>query len=335
MFIFKMRVTFLITLLLIMLIFCGTFCLAADQAGNSTEESAQEQIQGIAGVKTHGIIMINHKDIKNYAGLGVTVKYVKKKKLLEIDRNNIHGILYLGKKTMVVNNEIKYKLPAAPILKKTDGKTYFLFPAKRVGTILGLNYKYNSVSHRVVYTPKKAKIKSLKNLQTKPFMLMSTEEFIKFLGPIARKDYHKSGMLASVTIAQAIHESFSGCSLLAQKGNNLFGMKAYLSGNNWKGSVWTGKVFVKKTKEQYGKRVVTITDRFRRFDNVMQCVNDHSAYFLNAKNGSRKRYAGLTKTKSYKKQLKIIKKGGYCTFSDYTDNLEKLIKKYHLTKYDK
>jgi len=100
----------------------------------------------------------------------------------------------------------------------------------------------------MIYKPRKAKVTSLKTMTTKPFMLMSNEEFIEFLGPIAQKDYHKSGRLASVTIAQAMHESFSGCSLLAQKGNNLFDMKAYLLGNNWKGSTWKGKVVVKIIK---------------------------------------------------------------------------------------
>lgn len=332
-----------ISLSLALLIGSTAFCLAAgnetsqNQQATQADKSAQNQEirEGIPGIKKSNVIMVTHKDIKKYPDIGVGVKYVKKKKQLEIDRNNIHGILYMGKKTMLVNNEIKYTLPVAPRLITEKGKTYVVFPAKKVGKILGLNYKYDKTSKRVIYTPRKAKIKSLKNLQTKPFMLMSTEEFVEFLGPIARKDYHKSGMLASITIAQAIHESFAGCSLLAQKGNNLFGMKAYLSGNTWKGSTWKGKVFVKKTKEQYGRRVVTITDRFRKFDNVMQCVNDHSAYFINAKNGSHKRYAGINKTKSYKKQLKIIKKGGYCTFSDYTKNLERLIKKYKLTRFDK
>lgn len=314
--------------------------VSAAEVSSGTQEAGENSstapVSGIPGIKVGKVIMVFYKDIAAYPGLGVEVKYKKKNKLLEIDRNNIHGKLYIGKKQMIVNNEIKYKLPAAMrLVKQKKGNPRLMLPAKKVGAVLGLNYRYDSKAGRVIYTPKKAKISSIKKLTTKPFMLMSTEEFIRFLGPIARKDYHKSGLLASVTIAQAIHESYAGCSLLAQRGNNLFGMKAYLSGNNWGGSTWKGKVFVKRTTEQYGHRIVHITDRFRKYDTVMQNVNDHSAYFINAKNGSHRRYAGLTKTKNYKKQLQIIRKGGYCTFSNYTKNLEKLIKKYHLTKYDK
>ena len=64
-------------------------------------------------------------------------------------------------------------------------------------------------------------------------------------------------------------------------------------------------------------------------------IEDHSAYLLGAKNGSRKRYAGLTKTKSYKKQLQIIKKGGYATSGSYVNDLCRVIRTYNLTKWDK
>ena len=43
----------------------------------------------------------------------------------------------------------------------------------------------------------------------------------------------KTGVLASVTIAQAILESGWGQSELSLKANNLFGMKTNLSGNTW------------------------------------------------------------------------------------------------------
>ena len=304
-------------------------------AGSGSQEPGTKS-QGIPAVKKKGTVMVYYKDLAGYPGLGVTAKYRKKKGLLQIDRNNIHVTLYAGKKKMLVNDEMKHTLPVPVSVMKTEaGKKRLMIPARAVGQVLGLNYKYNSSKSLVTYTAKKANVSSSKNLQAKPFMLMSTEEFVRYMGPIARADYHKTGVLASVTLAQAIHESYAGCSLLAQKGNNLFGMKTYLSGNNWGGSAWKGKVFVKRTKEEYNHRTVTITARFRKYDNVMQSVNDHSAYLKNARNGSRRRYAGLTNTRSYKKQLQIIKKGGYCTFANYTTMLGRVIKRYDLTKYDK
>ena len=64
-------------------------------------------------------------------------------------------------------------------------------------------------------------------------------------------------------------------------------------------------------------------------------IEDHSAYLLNARNGSRKRYAGLTDTKSYKRQLQIIKNGGYATSGSYVSQLSRVINTYNLTQWDK
>lgn len=163
----------------------------------------------------------------------------------------------------------------------------------------------------------------------------SRTKFIHTIGPIAQKDYQKNGVLASVTIAQAILESGGGQSSLAQKANNLFGMKKNLSGNSWAGSTWTGSIYKKRTAEytKKGKKYY-ITASFRKYKGINQSIGDHSAYLVGAKKGKKKRYAGLTSTKSYSKQISIIQKGGYATSSSYGKSLKTLIKKYKLTQYD-
>ena len=137
-------------------------------------------------------------------------------------------------------------------------------------------------------------------------------------------------------MAQAILESGWGQSTLAENGNNLFGMKISLSGNNWSGSAWDGVNYYAKRTYEYGSRGrYSITAKFRKYSCAEDSIEDHSAYLLGAKNGSRKRYAGLTKTKSYKKQLRIIKKGGYATSGSYVNDLCRVIRTYNLTKWDK
>ena len=69
---------------------------------------------------------------------------------------------------------------------------------------------------------------------------MTEQEFISFMGPLAQADMAKSGVLASVTTAQAILESGYGSTELARNANNFFGMKCSLSGNTWPGSTWDG-----------------------------------------------------------------------------------------------
>lgn len=80
---------------------------------------------------------------------------------------------------------------------------------------------------------------------------------------------------------------------------------------------------------------MTITASFRKYPGVAQSVADHSAYLVNAKNGSTNRYKGLTSTKNYKEQITIIKNGGYATSSTYISQLTSLIQRYHLDQYDR
>lgn len=66
---------------------------------------------------------------------------------------------------------------------------------------------------------------------------MTQQEFIQKMSECAVCDMGASGILASVTIAQAILESGYGTTELAVNANNYFGMKCSLSSNTWN-SVW-------------------------------------------------------------------------------------------------
>lgn len=54
---------------------------------------------------------------------------------------------------------------------------------------------------------------------------MEQRKFLAMVGLLAQADMQKSGILASLTIAQAILESGWGTSELATKANALFGIK--------------------------------------------------------------------------------------------------------------
>ena len=164
---------------------------------------------------------------------------------------------------------------------------------------------------------------------------MTQQEFIKYIGPLATKDYQKTGVLASITIAQACLESAYGSSELAVNAHNYFGMKKNLSGNTWK-SAWDGKsIYTKRTGEEYvvGQHV-TITADFRKYPSLEKGLEDHSLYLTQAKNGSKLRYEGLKGCTDYKKAAQIIKDGGYATSSTYVSKLCNLITKWNLTQYD-
>lgn len=154
---------------------------------------------------------------------------------------------------------------------------------------------------------------------------MNTEQknFIKKVGALASADMKKSGVLASLTVAQAILESAWGKSELATVGNALFGIKATKS--------WKGKVYCKDTKECYdGVNLVDVKNAaFRAYDSWEESVEDHSA-FLKAN----KRYKEVIGETDYKKACEAIKAAGYATDPDYVEKLVKLIEDYELTEFD-
>lgn len=154
---------------------------------------------------------------------------------------------------------------------------------------------------------------------------MTTEQknFIKKVGALASADMKKSGVLASLTVAQAILESAWGASELATGGNALFGIKATKS--------WKGKVYCKDTKECYdGVNLVDVkNEAFRAYDSWEESVENHSA-FLKAN----KRYKEVIGETDYKKACETIKAAGYATDPDYVSKLVKLIEDYELTEFD-
>ena len=163
---------------------------------------------------------------------------------------------------------------------------------------------------------------------------MSKDDFIKFIGEKANTDMKRSGILASVTLAQAILESGWGQSELSLNANNLFGMKAKLSGNTWK-SDWKGNCYSKVTKEEYKVGEITeVTAEFRAYDSIDESIKDHSDYLLGAMNGSKKRYEGLAGCVEYRDAVQLIKDGGYATDSAYVDKVCNIIEQYNLSLWD-
>ena len=175
-----------------------------------------------------------------------------------------------------------------------------------------------------------------KGTQASVLKNLSEADTIKKVGSLFTADMKKSGILASVSLAQFILESGYGKTELAQNANNVFGMKKSLSGNTWAGSTWDGKsIYTKKTQEDDGTgKLYTITADFRKYPCIEDSIADHSAYLLGAKNGSKLRYEGLKGCKYYKKAIQIIKDGGYATDTKYVSKLCSIIERWNLTQYD-
>lgn len=155
--------------------------------------------------------------------------------------------------------------------------------------------------------------------------IMTSEQknFIERVGKLATADMQSSGILASLTIAQAILESRWGKSGLTVGANALFGIKAT--------SAWKGKVYNCKTKECYdGKNCTVVDGCFRAYSSWEDSIKDHSAFLTGLS-----RYSAVVGETDYKKACKAIHAAGYATDPNYANKLINIIEQYGLTAYDK
>lgn len=149
---------------------------------------------------------------------------------------------------------------------------------------------------------------------------MTNQEFIEKIGPLASEDMKKTGILASLTIAQAILESGWGRSALAQAPNyNLFGIKGD----------YNGAYCTFPTSEFLNGKWVTINDNFRKYPSWLESISDHSALFLKWN-----RYANLRGCTDYKLACRYVREDGYATDPSYTSKLINLIEANNLTRFD-
>lgn len=133
------------------------------------------------------------------------------------------------------------------------------------------------------------------------------------------EDMKESGILASLTAAQAIIESNKGNSGLAQKGNNLFGIKGKYNGQSVK----------MMTTEYYSGVAHRVQADFRKYPSWAESIADHSALFNRSA-----RYKNLRNCQDYEEACINVKKDGYATSPTYTNTLMTAIKKNKLWMWD-
>lgn len=142
------------------------------------------------------------------------------------------------------------------------------------------------------------------------------EAYIARYSAIAVSEMYRSGVPASITLAQGLLESGYGRSELALKSNNHFGIKCH---NAWKGE----KVY--HDDDQKG-------ECFRKYDTPEESFRDHSDFLR-----YRDRYKFLFdfKPTDYKSWAYGLKKAGYATDPSYPAKLIRLIEDYRLYEYDR
>ena len=146
-------------------------------------------------------------------------------------------------------------------------------------------------------------------------------DYIDQYKAIAISEMYRTGIPASITMAQAIVESRYGTSTLSVESNNHFGIKC-------KGG-WEGKTYYFKDDDYRHGRLVKSC--FRGYDDSVQSYYDHSDFLV-----ENPRYGVLfTLDKSdYKGWAKGLKKCGYATDRNYAKALIGTIEKYQLYLLD-
>ena len=139
-------------------------------------------------------------------------------------------------------------------------------------------------------------------------------DYINNYKKLAMDEMERTGVPASITLAQGIHETYAGKSELVLKSNNHFGIKCK--------DYWTGKK-VYHDDDARG-------ECFRKYDDPALSYRDHSD-FLKAG----QRYAFLFKLdpEDYKSWALGLKKAGYATNPKYGPIIIKLIENYNLQQY--
>ncbi len=139
-------------------------------------------------------------------------------------------------------------------------------------------------------------------------------EYVRTYADLAIREMQRTGVPASIKLAQGILETEAGRSDLVRRSNNHFGIKC----KSW----WNGEKVYHDDDEQ--------GECFRKYAEAYDSWKDHSDYLK-----SQPRYAFLFELdpEDYKGWAKGLKKAGYATNPKYPQILIKYIELYHLDDY--
>lgn len=140
-------------------------------------------------------------------------------------------------------------------------------------------------------------------------------QYVSEYSQIAIDEMNRSGIPASITLAQGILESGNGKSELARKSNNHFGIKCHSS--------WNGARVYHDDDEQ--------GECFRKYEEVRHSFEDHTDFLVR---GSRYKFLFELEPGDYKGWAEGLKKAGYATSPDYAERLIKIIEDEMLYVFD-
>jgi flagellum-specific peptidoglycan hydrolase FlgJ len=152
---------------------------------------------------------------------------------------------------------------------------------------------------------------------TRPGMVnASVQTYIEKYRDIAISEMKRTGVPASITLAQGMVESNYGQSRLATEAFNHFGIKCH--------NGWTGATIRHDDDHR--------NECFRRYRNAQESFYDHSDFL---RTGSRYSFLFSLSPYDYKGWAHGLKKAGYATNPDYANMLIRKIEENNLALYDR
>lgn len=149
------------------------------------------------------------------------------------------------------------------------------------------------------------------------------ETYIELYKHIAIEEMNRSGIPASIKLAQGILESASGTSTLAMKANNHFGIKC--------GSRWSGATYY-HVDDDYDRNGNLIKSCFRKYQSPEQSYRAHTEFLMS---GARYEFLFSYPKTDYKNWARGLKKAGYATNPQYANLLIKIIQDADLARFDR
>ena len=186
------------------------------------------------------------------------------------------------------------------------------FPRK--GEIINIILDSNSHAMRLYDKGLILMLLLLMNVIASQAQKWTREEYVDRYSDWAVDEMKRSGIPASITLAQGVLESDNGNSTLSTRGNNHFGIKCH----GWK-----------------GKKIIHDDDAknecFRKYKSARESYVDHTDFLMGSP-----RYSFLFELDQtdYRGWAKGLKKAGYATAPKYANLLIRIIEENELDRYD-
>jgi LysM repeat protein len=160
---------------------------------------------------------------------------------------------------------------------------------------------------------------ALANTATDVEAIFPVEPYVNQFQDIAIAEMERTGIPASIKLAQAVLESDYGRSMLAREANNHFGIKC--------GGDWSGETIYKQDDE-------TKPSCFRKYGSADESYIAHSDFLTDPRKSAR--YGGLFKLSpyDYRGWAEGLEQAGYATSREYAEKLIALIERHNLQRFD-